>query len=96
MGDAVVAIRNGGYDRHGLPVQRPMAGKVYRVTGIYEMAYGLGCTLEGMDPRPYKGYFLLVRPGYGARSGWYFKKVERASDEFIDMLHRMRAKEDAR
>jgi hypothetical protein len=84
VGDMVVATRDGGHDRQGLPIERPRAGKMYRISSIYEMAYGLGCTLEGLDPRPYKGYFLHVNKGKNA--GWYFKPVEVADPEFTATL----------
>lgn len=85
-GSVVVATRDGGTDRDGLPIQRPVMGKTYRVTSIYEMAYGLGCTLQGMDPRPYKGYFLHVNKGKNA--GWYFKPIEVADQDFAATLRR--------
>lgn len=84
-GDVVVAIRDGGHDREGLPIMRPVAGKTYRVVETYEMKYGLGCTLAGMDPWPYRGYFLHVR-GKSGRAGWYFAKLDVADQEFTEWL----------
>lgn len=84
-GDVVVATRDGGHDREGLPFMRPSAGKTYRITSIYAMNYGLGCTLAGMDPRPYRGYFLHVR-GKSGRAGWYFAKLDVADQEFTEWL----------
>lgn len=88
VGDVVQAVRDGGHDASGLPFQRPVAGKLYRITGIYEMRYGLGCTLQGMNPAPYRGYFLYVSPGImrGVHPGWYFKKVDVADQEFTVSL----------
>lgn len=77
IGDVVVATRNGGHDARGLPAQRPVKGQTYRITDIYEMRYGLGCELEGLDPRPYNGYFLYVESRVrGPKRGWYFKREE--------------------
>jgi hypothetical protein len=79
VGDVVVALRNGGHDKLNRPVQRPILGRTYRIASIYEMKYGLGCTLEGMDPSPYRGYFLWVRAGIKMKAtreltaGWYFE-----------------------
>lgn len=87
VGDMVVATRDGGHDKGGLPIERPRAGKMYRITSIYEMAYGLGCTLAGLNPSPYKGYFLHVnKRRRGVASGWYFKPVEVATPEFTETL----------
>lgn len=88
-GDVVEAIREGGRDSRGLPRQVPMIGRVYRVTSVYEMAYGLGCTLQGMNATPYNGYLLYVIAGYRRRgfqpeSGWYFRKA--AADEGFQEL----------
>lgn len=95
VGDEVVALLDGGTDRRGCPYDRPRRGQIYRITGIYEMRYGLGCTLEGMDPRPYRGYFLFVK-----RQGqWYFRKIVRdtapasVEDGDVDILKKLR--EDA-
>lgn len=95
VGDAVVAIMNGGHDREGLPIERPVAGKVYRITSIYEMRYGLGCTLKGMDPFPYRGYFLWVRKGNRVITpGWYFDRLAPANAEFTEALYELlRSKE---
>ena len=93
-GDVVVATRDGGHDRDGFPRERPLAGRTYRVTGIYEMRYGLGCTLAGMDPFPYKGYFLYVK-GKGARGGWYFERLAPADSDFTEMLRKIKVKHDA-
>lgn len=81
----MVATRDGGHDKDGFPFQRPIAGRVYRITGIYEERYGLGCTLQDMDPFPYKGYFLF-RTGKGQLSGWYFKKMEAADADFSEAI----------
>jgi hypothetical protein len=59
----------------GLPLDWPVAGRRYIVVDTYEMPYGLGCTLEGMDHAPYRGYFLHRR-GKGKLSGWWFKEVD--------------------
>jgi hypothetical protein len=90
VGDAVVALKNGGHDSAGLPSQRPIAGCTYRITSIYEMKYGLGCTLKGMDPFPYRGYFLYVRRSSTSgrvQKGWYFERVEKADPEFTEALY---------
>jgi hypothetical protein len=87
VGDVVVATKDGGHDSAGFPVQRPIAGKTYRVTGIYKMKYGLGCTLQGMDPAPYNGYFLFVkRRGKTVQDGWYFSPIPQADDDFIEFM----------
>lgn len=97
VGDKVVAIKDGGHDLQGRPVQRPLRGQVHIVTSIYEMRYGLGCTLQGLDPSPYRGYFLFVnRKGQTVKKGWYFEKVEAADEEFTATLYEyLRSKEDA-
>jgi hypothetical protein len=86
-GDVVVAVRDGGYDTAGRPVQRPERGKTYRIESVYEMRYGLGCTLVGMDPSPYRGYFLHVRKrSRSFEAGWYFERIESADSEFTKTL----------
>lgn len=96
VGDIVVATRDGGHDKDGLPRERPTAGKTYRITSIYEMSYGLDCTLEGLDPRPYRGYFLRVDNGPKHNRGEYFKPMEKADDEFTKTLYEyIRSNEDA-
>lgn len=91
-GDVVVATRDGGHDRAGLPQERPIAGRAYRVLGTYDARYGLGCRLEGLDPHPYMGYFLFVA-GKGRNSGWYFTKMEKADDEFTDFMQLIRERQ---
>lgn len=81
VGDVVEATMEGGRDRRGLPIQVPMIGRIYRIKSIYEMKYGLGCTLHGMDASPYKGYLLFVidgyaRAGFRPQPGWYFRKAK--------------------
>lgn len=67
-----------------------MRGHVYRITGTYEMPYGLGCTLLGLNPWPYAGYFLHRR-GKGTMSGWYFEPLKEADDEeFLALMRRVR------
>lgn len=69
VGDRVVALKDGDRCPQGLPLVVPLKGEHYTITSIYEMPYGLGCTLEGMNHAPYRGYFLY-------RDGeWYFEKV---------------------
>lgn len=93
IGDEVVAIRNGGKDRRGRPHDRPVKGEVYRITGIYRMSYGLGCTLEGLDPSPYRGFFLVCR------GELYFRKLVKdtqpatAEEGSLDILKKLREKE---
>lgn len=90
VGDVVVAIKPGGHDREGFPLQRPIVGRHYRVTSIYGMRYGLGCTLQGMDPFPYRGYFLHVtKGGQTIERGWYFRKVEAADVEWTETLYEL-------
>lgn len=88
VGDVVEAIKDGGRDANGLPRARPMAGRFYRITSIYEMRYGLGCTLAGMDAAPYRGYFLFVKPRTirNQPHGWYFRPIEKADEEFTATL----------
>lgn len=88
IGEVVVALRDGGHDKDGFPRERPLAGRTYRITSIYEMPYGYGCTLAGLDPFPYAGYFLW-RKGKKKLSGWYFKPIEAASDEFLSMMSKI-------
>lgn len=95
-GDMVVATKNGGHDSSGMPYERPIAGRAYRVLGVYQMRYGLGCRLEGMDPWPYKGYFLYVHPRYvrsrmRAEPGWYFTRLEKADADFTRQLREVLA-----
>lgn len=80
-GDTVVALLTGGRSDDGLPFVVPVAGEVYTITSVYEAKYGLGCTLEGLDPYPFKGFFLAVRPGIRMAGrpipgGWYFQKLQ--------------------
>lgn len=91
VGDLVVATLDGGHDPSGFPRERPVARRYYRIAGVYEMPYGLGCTLEGMDPFPYKGYFLMrrVRTRKGTVERWYFAPVERADREFTKALRKL-------
>lgn len=87
VGDVVEAIKNGGFDATGYPRQRPEIGRYYRITSIYKMSYGLGCTLAGMNPAPYKGYFLYVKPGrLSVPAGWYFRPIEKADEDFTASL----------
>lgn len=96
VGDAVVACRDGGTDRNGLPLSRPVVGRIYRITSIYEMAYGLGCTVAGLDPAPYRGYLLYVKPGRrNLAEGWYFSKLAVADEEFTAMIRNLGNKHDA-
>jgi hypothetical protein len=88
VGDLVIATRNGGHDKDNLPVERPVAGRAYRIVGIYKMKYGYGCRLEGLDPHPYRGYFLFVN-STGAIGGWYFKKVEKADEGFTKLMQEL-------
>lgn len=74
-GSVVEALRDGGHDKKGQPVQRPVKGRRYMVLSTYEMRYGLGCTLVGLNPQPYLGYFLHVAHGPRNRLGWYFREV---------------------
>lgn len=86
-GDVVEAIRDGGVDRNYLPEIIPEKSKLYRVTSVYDAKYGLGCTLKGLDPRPYKGYLLFVLPGIKfAEPGWYFRKVD-AEIDFVNLMN---------
>ena len=74
-GDLVLAIRDGDRCPLGLPLVVPKAGMLYICTGVYDEWYGLGCTIDGLSPKPYKGYFLN-------RFGTvYFKKVLPIEDE---------------
>ena len=84
-GDVVVAVRDGGQDRQGRPGGRnlPRKGKLYRVTSLYLMPYGVGVTLKGMDPTPYRGYF------YNREGVIYFRKVKKADSGFNDFLKKM-------
>lgn len=75
-GDTVVCIGEAGTQCED--GNRPEIGEVYTITSIYEQFYGIGCTLEGMDPFPFKGYLLFVdRPfALDMARGWYFRKLE--------------------
>lgn len=78
-GSVVVATRDGGRDREGLPIDVPRAGHRYIVVDTYETPYGLGVELENMDPFPYRGYILHRRSKKakpGGDKGWYFKEVD--------------------
>ena len=72
----MIAVKDGAHDQYGLPLQRPVAGAQYKVTGTYEMPYGLGCTLEGMNPWPYRGYILHKRSKKNPDGIWYFQEIE--------------------
>lgn len=77
-GDVVEAVVDGGRDKRRLPIEYPRIGRIYRIKSIYEMKYGLGCTLFDMDPDPYKGYLLFVKPEvtFARRKGWYFRPAK--------------------
>lgn len=88
VGDMVIALRDGERDpMRGLPIACPRKGGVYRVTDIYPMWYGLGCQLEGLNPTPYKGYFLWKRGRAldRAKGRSYFRKIE-ANDALLERL----------
>jgi hypothetical protein len=68
-GDLVIALRDGKRSPSGFPVVIPKKGQLYRCTGVYTQWYGLGCTLEGLNPKPWKGFFLV------AHGVHYFRKV---------------------
>lgn len=84
-GDTLVALRNGGKDSFGLPEQRPVKGRQYVLTSIYPMKYGFGCTLEGMNPKPYRGYLLFV-DNTKFKRGWYFRKLELVDAEVVEAV----------
>lgn len=88
VGDVVVALRDGGHDKDGFPRERPIKGRLYRITGIYTMPYGLGCTLLGMDPFPYRGFFLLRETKRGGLVP-YFEKVQPADAEFTRAMRNL-------
>lgn len=69
-GDLVVALRDGARSPSGFPIKVPKKGMFYIVTGVYTEWYGLGCTLEGMNARPWKGFYLVCKGEH------YFAKVE--------------------
>lgn len=89
-GSVVVALKKGGRDIYGRPAQVPEPGKRYTVIETYEMGYGLGCTLEGMDPSPYRGYVLFRAKGKKqpggkvARDGtWLFAEVDEEAERLL-------------
>ena len=99
-GDVVVAVKDGTRGKYG-PAVVPQKGKIYRVTSVYPMCYGLGVTLDGLDPAPYLGYFLFVDAGcalmcFGRpiEDGWYFRKVEKADKEFTEQMRKLKPKRD--
>lgn len=95
VGDEVVCIRPAGCDDMCRPEIRPVVGEVYTVTAIYRAFYGLGCRLEGLDPRPYTGYLLRVDDNSklaDAELGWYFEKLVKLD---IKSMATSRQKEDA-
>lgn len=75
-GSVVIAIRDGGRGPDGMPETVPLTGRQYMVTETYEMPYGLGCCLKGMDPAPYRGYMLHRRSKKNPDGVWYFQEVE--------------------
>jgi len=78
VGDEVVCVQPAGVDDNCEPQIRPVVGEVYTVTSVYRAFYGLGCQLEGLNPRPYKGYLLKVVDNLklaDASLGWYFQKL---------------------
>jgi hypothetical protein len=83
-GDLLVALLDGVRSPSGFPVVVPKKGQLYRCTGVYPEWYGFGCTLEGLNHKPYKGFFLL------SHGIWYFKKVvtqeQPASISFQELL----------
>lgn len=76
-GDLVVALRDGRRSPSGFPVKVPKKGMFYIITGIYTEWYGLGCTIEGMHAKPYKGFFLVSRGVH------YFARVESITEQVI-------------
>lgn len=106
VGDRVIALRDGERDlSRGLSVACPRRGGVYRIPDIYPMWYDLGCQLEGLNPTPFKGYFLWKRgrtlDRHKGRS--YSRRIE-ANDALLERLFaktkgkdrkRVREKEDA-
>lgn len=89
VGDKVVCKRRPGMDDHGRPAIQPVVGQVYVVTGLYQMFYGYGCTLEGLDPKPYRGYILKMINNKNMPDmelGWYFEKVVPAMDQLRSLL----------
>lgn len=94
VGDKVVCIKAPGVTPRG-PKDVPSVGGYYVITGIYKERYGLGCTLAGLDPRPYKGYFLHVsRSTFGQELGWYFEKLDTPFD-LDTLIQTMRAPKNA-
>lgn len=96
VGDRVVAVKDPGLDELGQPWSRPTKGKIYVITGIYQARYGLGCTLKGLDPSPFRGYLLHVRKPWrrDMEAGWYFRKVEPADEEFTAWIKKIKVKEN--
>lgn len=97
VGDTVICIQGQGNPPKHLPQLKPgnipVFGQKYLITGIYKMKYGLGCTLEGLNPRPYRGYLLFVHEPFAKNiaRGWYYAKVEPAAaqDELITIVPRV-------
>ena len=78
VGDTVQCTQRPGMDDHGRPFEQPVVGEIYTVTSIYRINYGLGCTLEGLNPKPYRGYILCMQNNRRFPDmplGWYFKKL---------------------
>lgn len=77
VGDEVICIQDQGPAPLG-PCDLPRFGEKYIVTGVYRAKYGLGCTLHGMNHRPYRGYLLFVHDPFhpSIKRGWYYAKVE--------------------
>lgn len=99
IGDVVKCVRPAGVDDNLEPAIRPVLGEVYTITGLYRMNYGVGCRLEGLDPKPYKGYLLYVRKpvaGTDMIPGWYFKKLPKVDIQSLSKAGASReALEDA-
>lgn len=94
VGDVVQCVKPAEKSEDGLPSKVPEVGKIYRITGVYLCRYGLGCTLEGLDPYPFRGFCFYVEDTRFNRRhfksvGRFFEKVQKADKEFTEMLKRV-------
>ena len=77
-GDKLICVLPPAVSAGGLPEQLPRIGRRYTLADTYSAPYGIGCTLEELDARPYRGYVFWALPGNSLHvaAGWYFARLE--------------------
>lgn len=82
VGDTVVCVLPPAVSASGQPAERPKLGEQYVVLTTYPASYGIGCTLEGLNPFPYEGYVLYAEAenSLAVAGGWYFVRLTKFGD----------------